>query len=325
MPNIAVTLPIEPDWRGIVEEVLAEAADLEFLVDLSDDGRLASLRRADALLAWNPHAELSADELAAADSAEFMQLMSAGADHLDFDDLPDGLTVASNAGAYAEPIAEHVLGMTISLARHLRREHENLRRGEFNQRRVNKSVRGANLGIVGYGGIGREVARVFRPLGVDVYAVNTTGRTDDEVAWCGTLEELDYLLARADVLVLSLPLTPRTAGLIGAEELRAMKSDAILINVARGEHVDQEALYEHLTANEEFQAGLEAWWVEPFRHGEFRVDYPLLELPNVLGCPHNSAVVPGALRRGIRRASQNLKRRLQGAEVDGLVDPEVYR
>ncbi|MFB6372099.1 MAG: 2-hydroxyacid dehydrogenase [Bradymonadaceae bacterium] len=271
------------------------------------------------MLSWNPHRELTDDELAAAGHADLMQLLSAGADHLDVDRLPENLPVASNAGAYAEPIAEGVLAIALALARRLRVEHENLQDGEFNQRRVNKSLRQANLGIVGFGGIGRTVADIFEPFDVDVYAINTTGETDREVAWCGTLDDLDTVLEQSDLLVLSLPLTPETEGLIGRRELEAMREDAILVNVARGEHIDQQALYEHLTEHPDFQAGLEAWWVEPFRHGEFRVDYPLLELPNVLGCPHNSAVVPGALETGVRRASRRLARFLKNGTTDGLV------
>ncbi len=321
MTTLLVTLPAEPEWRTIVAETVSAETDVVFLDDLEQPERRPAVREADLLLSWNPHDELSDEELGETGGAELMQLLSAGYDHVDFERLPDSLTVASNAGAYAEPMAEHVLGMAIALARRFRREHANLRDGEFNQRRVHKTLRGANLGIVGFGGIGREVARVFRPLDVDVYAVNTTGTTDAEVAWCGTLEELEVVLEAADVLVLSLPLTDETEGLIGGEELAAMREDAILINVARGEHVDQRALYEHLEAHPDFCAGLEAWWIEPFRHGEFRLDYPLLELPNVLGAPHNSAVVPGALEEGVRRASERIRRYLQTGEATDVVGP----
>ena len=305
MAHLLVTLPAEPEWRSIIARELGTGVDITYLQDLEDD-RIDAVHRADLLLSWNPHHELTDEELAAAADADLMQLMSAGSDHVDFDRLPDTLTVAANTGAYAEPVAEGVLAIALALARRLRVEHDNLREGEFNQRRVNKSLRGANLGIVGFGGIGREVARMFTPFDVDIYAINTTGQTDREVAWCGTLRQLDVVLEKSDVMVLSIPLTEATEGLIGRDELRAMRDDAILINVARGEHIEQKALYDHLRDHPQFQAGLEAWWVEPFRHGSFELEYPLLELPNVLGCPHNSAVVPGALETGVRRAARKV-------------------
>jgi glycerate dehydrogenase len=250
--------------------------------------------------------------------------MSAGVDHLDFDELPEGITVASNAGAYAEPVAEHVLALALALARGLREEHDNLREGQFNQRREHRSLRESTLGIVGYGGIGREVARLFEPFDVEVMGINSSGRDGGRLDWCGTLEDLPELSAASDVLVVSIPLKQNTRGLIGGDELRAMKDDAILINVARGEIVDAQALYEHLSDHPDFKAGLGAWWREPFRDGEFETSDPFLELPNVIGCPHNSAVVPGALETGLRRAAENLRRELRWDEPEGVIDRDEY-
>jgi phosphoglycerate dehydrogenase-like enzyme len=101
-----------------------------------------------------------------------------------------------------------------------------------------------------------------------------------------------------------------------------MKPDAILINVARRAIIDEETLYEHLRTFPDFMAGIDAWWVEPFRYGEFRIDYPFLKLPNMLGSPHNSAMVLGALREGLRQATENVQRYLSGKPVTGIVHPE---
>lgn len=324
--RVVVTLPVEPEWRAIVDEVLrGESSSVVYLEDCEEDERLENIREADAVLAWNPHRELGDDEIRATAGAELLQLMSAGADHLEFDVIPDSVTVACNAGAYAEPVAEGVLALALALGRNLQVEHENMKAGEFNQRSVNETLWGATLGIVGFGGIGCAVREVFEPFDVEVMAINSSGETDARVDWCGTLDQLDELLGRSDVVVLSLPLKPTTEGLIGGQQLEAMKTDATLINVARGEIIEERALYEHLEAHPEFKAGLEAWWVEPFRHGEFRTQYPFLELPNVLGCPHNAAVVPGALETGIRRAAENLRDHFRWGDTTGIVDPAQYR
>ena len=98
-------------------------------------------------------------------------------------------------------------------------------------------------------------------------------------------------------------------------------AQASMQRAAVGEVIDEVALYERLKTHPDFMAGLDAWWVEPFRHGEFRPDHPFLELPNVLGSPHNSAMVPGALYEGQRLAAENMLRHLKGDPPSSVIGP----
>ena len=138
------------------------------------------------------------------------------------------------------------------------------------------------------------------------------------------MEDLDALLAEADIVVVSLPLTRATDGLIARRELSLMKPDAILVNVARAAIIDEDALYEHLESNPSFSAGIDAWWQEPRGQGEFATRRPFLELPNVIGSPHNSAIVAGSLTESAARASDNVARHLRGKPVRNLVDRSDY-
>jgi phosphoglycerate dehydrogenase-like enzyme len=319
-PLVGVTFPVE---RDVLAGLFGDAARVEPVADLPEQERSRTLRAADVLFVWNWQRELRPAERESL-GARFVQLLSAGADHLPFDQLPPGAVIASNAGAYAEPMAEHALAMALALLKRLPQHHAELAAGVWNQSAVNLPVRGAVCGILGFGGIGKATGRLLRALGARIHAVNTSGRTDEPVEFVGTLDDLDAVLGAADVLVIALPLTRRTRGLLGARELRLLKPTAILVNVARGAIVDQAALYEHLRTHPESSAGIDAWWVEPFAGGEFRVEHPFFDLPNLLGSPHNSALVPGVMDEATARAAANIVRFLRGDAVTGVVRAEDY-
>jgi phosphoglycerate dehydrogenase-like enzyme len=320
--RIVVTYDPGEEGRVLLERMLGGSAHLVFLQDIPGARRAPELSDADVLLSWHPSRELHPEEWGEICGVRLIQLISAGADHVPFSDLPPGAEIATNAGAYAEPMAEHVLAMTLALAKHLLVQHDKLSRGEFDQSSPNRTLRGAVCGILGFGGIGRATARLMRGMGARIYALNRSGQSQEPAEFIGTLDDLERVLRASDVLVVALPLSSTTRGLIGAQELGWMKPDAILINVARGEIIDEAALYEHLRTHPNFMAGIDAWWIEPFRYGEFRMDHPFLELPNVLGSPHNSAMIPGALADGLRQAAENVQRFLSGIPITGTVHPE---
>ncbi len=254
----------------------------------------------------------------------FVQLLSAGVDAVDFPALPDRLTVASNAGAYAAAMSEHVLAMTLSLAKRLPQRHAALAAGRFDKWAPSLVLDGSVCAILGFGGVGTATARLMRAFGARIHAVNRTGQTSEPAEFVGTLADLDRVLAAADVLVISLPLTLATRGLLGRREFALMKPAAIVVNVARGAIIDQRALYEHLSTHPQFGAGIDTWWDEPAGDGEFRAEYPFFGLPNVLGSPHNSSIVPGTMLAAARLAAQNVRRYLRGEAVTGVVRRADY-
>jgi len=323
-PRTVVAFDVQSAERRVFEEALAPLGGVAFLRGTGLDGdRAAMLREAEALICWFPDRELRPDDRAALGRIGLIQLLSAGADHLDFAALPGGALVASNVGAYAAPMAEHVLGMVVALAKRLQRNHARLAAGVFELAQT-LALRGGVAGIIGLGGVGSACARLLRPLGMRIYAINRSGRTDEQVEFAGTLADLEHVLRAADVAVISVPLTRATRGLIGARELGWMKPQAILVNVARGPILDQDDLFSHLVSHPEFSAGIDTWWDEPAGGQPFAPSLPLASLPNVLGSPHNSGIVPGIMSDAVAAAAANVARFLRGEPVRGVQEPADY-
>jgi glycerate dehydrogenase len=323
-PVVVVTDDVGADERAAILAELGGAARVRFLHDAGGDARVATLAEAEVLLGWNMTADLSPQELEPLTSVRLIQLLSAGADGIDFGVLPRGATVAANVGAYALPMAEFAAGMALALAKRLRENHAELAQGRYPRPPEAAELRGGVASILGFGGIGRACADLFRAMGMRIHAVNTSGKTDADVEFVGTLEDLEPVLRAADVAVIAIPLTAETRGLIGARELSWMKPTAILVNVARAAIVDEAALYAHLAATPTFFAGIDVWWNEPARGSEFRPRFPFLELPNVLGSPHNSGMVSGMAERAAAAAARNVARFLRGEPPSGVQRPEDY-
>jgi len=321
---VAVSYPVDEDYDRINAEVLAGDAEIVSTYALDDAQRTEVLRRAEALLAWDLPSEIPAGALDQAAGLRLVQLLSAGVDAVDFTALPCRLIVASNAGAYSAAMSEHVLAMVLSLAKRLPQRHAALVAGRYEKWAPARTLDGSVCVILGFGGIGIATARLMRAFGARVYAVTRSGETSEPADFVGTLDDLDQVLAAADVLVVSLPLTLTTRGLIGQRELALMKPDAILVNVARGAIIDQAALYEHLRAHPDFSAGIDTWWDEPAGDAPFRPDYPFVDLPNVIGSPHNSSIVPGTMLSGARAAAENVRRYLRGETLTGVIRRSDY-
>lgn len=321
---VAVSYPVDDEFARINTGVLADSAEVLFTNGSSESELREIVREADALIGWHLSQELPTGIWQDSPRLRFVQLLSAGADAVDFAALPERLVLASNVGAYAKPMAEHVMAMALALAKRLPQCHAALARGEFRMWEPTLMLDDMVCGIVGLGGIGKATAGLMRAFGARIFAINSSGRTEEPVEFIGTLTDLDRLLTAADVLVLSLPLIRATRGLIGSAGLSRMKPDAILINVSRAAIMDEHALYEHLRDHPEFCAGIDTWWHEPGADSGFTTGYPFFDLPNVLGSPHNSGVVDGALQVGARKAAENVWRFLNNEPVVGVARREDY-
>jgi phosphoglycerate dehydrogenase-like enzyme len=322
--QVLVTFSPSASMREAICDTIGSLAGVTYLADLDPAARADALGAADVVLTWMPDQELKGpEEYAELGSVRLVQLLSAGVDQVPFGRIPEGVPVASNAGSYAGPMSEHVVAMALALAKHLPQRHADLVSGVFDQQTPNWEIRGSVVSILGYGGIGRASAMLFRALGARIRAVARSPIADDWVEHVGAVDALDAALAGADIVVISLPLSRATRGLIGGRELSLMRPDAILVNVARAAIVDEDALFRHLVEHPSFQAGMDVWWDEP-RSGPFSPRLPFLDLPNVLGSPHNSGITETSSVHAARMAAANVVRALSGQAVHHLVDRSEY-
>jgi phosphoglycerate dehydrogenase-like enzyme len=247
---------------------------------------------------------------------------AAGVASLLHPELVDGDVVLTNsAGIHAEPMAETVIGMILHFARGLDHAVRAQARPEWGAAAFEGQdngvfeVAGATLGVVGFGGIGQAVARRGRALGMDVLAVRRRPGEHPDATILHGPDALARLLAASDVVVLALPSTAASRGLLGAREVAGMKPGAVLVNVARGDVVDEAALVEALRAGRLRGAGLDVFAAEPLP-----ADSPLWRLPNVLVTPHVSATSPRFWERQSELIVENLQRYAEGWPLRNVVD-----
>ena len=266
---------------------------------------------------------------AAAERLKLVQVPGAGLERIDRSALPPGAALA-NAYGHEVGIAEYALGAMLTLTRDFVRLDAALRRGIWQSQWAIGTpppapwpeLAGKTLGILGYGRIGRELARRARAFDMEVCAIrrDVARSAADGLALLGGLEILDDVLRRADYLTIALPATAATRGLIGEPQLAAMKRTAVLVNVARAEIVDEDALYRALADRVIAAAALDVWFRYPTDAAPTQpARRPFHELPNVLLTPHVSGWTEGMLRARVQLIADNIERIARGERPENLV------
>jgi D-3-phosphoglycerate dehydrogenase / 2-oxoglutarate reductase len=228
-------------------------------------------------------------------------LGTGAASYMNVAELNDrGIKVHIIKGYGDTAVAEHTIALMFAAARDIARMDRDMRGGQWSPRE-GVQLHGKTLGIIGLGGIGAEVARMAKGLGMEVIAYNRTPRND---APC-PLVDIDTLLARADVVSLNLVLSDETRGFLDAKRIARMKPGALFVNTARGALADEQALIDALKSGHIRHAGLDVFHNEPLK-----ADHPLAQLPNVTLSAHAAFRTLEASMTLLRRAIE-IVRKLQ--------------
>lgn len=244
---------------------------------------------------------------------DWIQTLNSGVDSYDLDGLAErGTAVTNAAGVAANPIAEQVLGYMLTFERRIHKGIRQQERAGTWRKYSAGELRGKTLGIVGVGAIGTRVAELAAGFDTDVIGTKRTPETAPDVVEAHPPSWLPELLVRSDYVVLACPLVEETRGLIGREELMTMGSDAVLVNVARGEIVDEPALETALQQGRIRGAALDVFDEEPLP-----ADSPLWDLPNAVVTPHMAGSTPKYADRIGELFVENYQRYTDG-ELEGL-------
>jgi phosphoglycerate dehydrogenase-like enzyme len=279
-----------------------------------------ALRGADAMISMSWKGRVPP-----APNLRLLQLPGAGTDDIDFS-LLDSRTAVCNCYEHEIGIAEYVLGAMLEWTIGVRKMDIGLRDGDWSGSHLcgprHGELYGKTLGIVGYGRIGKEVALRAHGFGMQLRACSRTPSAGDALMnRVAGMEELDVLLAESDFILVAAPLTEDTRGLFGPQAFATMKPSAVVVNVARGAIIQEQALFDALRQKRIGGAIIDVWYNYPpqGRTTGQPSTLPFHELDNILMTPHASGWTDGLLPRRNRAIADNLNRLARGDPLANVV------
>ena len=313
--RIVLCYPVE---QRHLDRIAAAAPDAE-IVDAGQQHIDREILDADIFCGHAKEKPVPWDEVVAQGRLRWIQSSAAGLDHcLAPSVVQSDLTVTSASGLFADQVAEQTIAILVGLLRGLGVFFRAGLRREF-IRRPTRDLHGTTVGIVGFGGNGRRLAKVLAPfhvriLATDIFPVNKPDCVDQ--LW--PADRLDDVLQQSDIVILCVPLTEQTRGMINASELAKMKQDAVLVNVARGQCVVEADLVAALESGHLGGAGLDVTEIEPLPPTS-----KLWDMPNVIITPHVGAQSARRYDDVTNFFCENLHRNSQNRPLLNLVDKEL--
>lgn len=320
-PTVAAMLTLD---EGIYERVAAvfqkrtkTTSKVNLVMSRTRIELAESIPKAEIFFGWR----LSENYYAQAKKLRWIHLASAGIDgSLPSAAFTDDIQITCSKGIHQTPMAETAFAMILGLTRnlHFARDLQKEKRWAFDIVSCGaETLQGKTLGIIGAGHIGQAIAKRAKAFELKVIGVNHSGHKAPGFAEVRSFGSILWLLKQSDIVVLCLPLTDKSENLLGAKQLAAMKSGAILINIARGRLIDHCALIKSLHDGKLGGAGLDVFAEEPLPE-----DSPLWNMPNVLVTPHIGGMMPDLYEKVTDLFIDNLDRYLAGKNLQGIVNKQ---
>jgi len=293
---------------SLPEQAKSLLSNFEVFETKADDKDLA---RCEALICWPSRAKR--ELLQKMPNLKMVQTLSAGVDILDFAAIPKETQVFSNAGAYTENVAEHVWGILLGVAKGIHTR---------NQKTTPRRLRGKTLLVVGCGAIGSEVARLAKSIDMSVVGVSRSFRSPEFYHERLPLSKLPEAIASADAVVITLPLTKMTRGVVDYDVLSKARDSVIIVNVGRGETVPEQDLTRWLKEKPESRYATDVFW---FKEGRESFVTEAWELPNFAGTLHVSGLPLGEDLVGAKvAAAWNVRRYFESGNALNHVEIGEY-
>lgn len=302
-------------------DLVGSGAEVAILPDVLGEADRAVYAQAQAVIGVKFDASLPVPA-----GLQLFHVPGAGYDAVNLDLLPVGTSVC-NCFGHEQAIAEYVMSALLARNIPLADADQRLRQGDWaywagSPDRVHGEIAGKTIGLLGFGHIGKAIARRAKAFEMQVHVANRSAvATSELVDRAFTLDRLADFWGSADYVVVSVPLTSETAGIVDAAALSAMKRDAVIVNVGRGPTIDEAALFEALKSGTIGGAIIDTWYQYPGPQlpNTLPSKLPFHELSNVLMTPHMSGWTSGTIRRRQQTMADNIKRCFSGAALANVV------
>lgn len=284
--------------------VFKDERDISFSDDMED---------VDIMVCFNPFEKLDIGMLP---NLKWIQLLSAGINQVPIDKVVNqNIILTNNRGGYSIPIAEWIVLKTLEMYKNSKEFYKKQKNKDWKVDTSLLEIYGKTIGFIGTGSIAQEAAKRFEGFGVNIIGVNASGKKADYFHQCYSIDKINDIVGQWDVLIVAAPYTEKTHHLVNEDIFKNMKDGTYLINIARGNIIDEKALINNLKSGKIKKAALDVFEIEPLPE-----DSPLWDMENVIISPHNSWASEMNFRRRYEIAYKNMKRYINKEKLINIVD-----